>query len=69
MSSAGDKSTAPEDPLGMVVEEGFREVAKENSGDDDSEEGDDNDEDMVAEVGEWCCESGLPFLAFRFRCS
>lgn len=72
MSSAGDKSTATEASRGAVVEEGFREMAKENSGDDEGEEhggdGDDSDEDenIVADVGECCCDCGTPFLAFRF---
>lgn len=69
MSSAGDKSTAAEASLGTMVEEGFRETAKENSGDDDGEEGADNDENIAAEVDECCCDSGLPFLAFRYCCS
>lgn len=62
MSSAGDKSTATEASLGTVVEEGSREIAKENSGDDDGEEGDDK-ENIVVDVGERSCDRGLPFLA------
>lgn len=58
MSSAGDKSTATEASRGTVVEEGFREMAKENSGDDEGEEhgGDDDEENIVADVGESCCD-------------
>lgn len=69
MSSAGDKSTATEASRGTLVEEGLREIAKENSGEDDGEEGDEDDDNIVADVGECCCDCGLPFLAFRFCCS